>query len=811
MVRVARLASIASLVTCLDPALAAVVRKEPSRFDRLAIHDPTAALGILAETPDRLPDFEEGRAGWAAWVAAHGGAWRVHLDRRSGTPLLVEGSGIPWFEPGRAVSVAELEARARELVSRYEALFRVRESELVLDPEGTGATDPDRWIVVFGRVVGGIPVEGERLTLYVTRGRLVAFGVDLWGAIERVPEAGYGAETAREILFAYMGLGPDDRAAEVEPAREVLVAAPPEGAADRSYAGRVGEGIRHLRAWRFALRVEGEPGTWIGKVDATTGEILALYDDWKYSAAVEGGVFPRSNDGACLDGCEQPAWPMPYCDLSVDGSPRTTNDAGLFDCSPAGSAATTSLSGPYVRISDNCGAVSESATCDDDLDLGASGGTDCAVPAGHSAGDTHSSRTNFYHLNRIKEKGRYWLPSNTWLAQQLTANVNINSTCNAFWNGTVNFYKSGGGCRNTGEIGGVIHHEYGHGLDQNDGGNYDNPSEAYADVVAILQEHRSCVGRGFWTSQTCTGYGDACVECTGIRDMDWDKRESHTPATPANFTQPNCGGGGGPCGREVHCESYVPSEAVFDLAFRDLPASGMDLDSAWQLAEKLFYKSRQGSGGNAFNCSLPNSDGCGASSWFTKFRNADDDDGNLSNGTPHAAAIFAAFDRHKIACGAAADASNQSTSSCPSLAKPALTLAEGSNSVSLSWSPVANAANYLILRNEVDCDYSSTSPTTSSGRPRRPTSTTRPNTTTWPTTRRTARTAAPPASSHRTRRTRSTPMRSTSRGTSVPAGRRTTSPRRTPWSPGAIRGAARHAIRLRRSRRRPRSRRSTTS
>jgi hypothetical protein len=89
------------------------------------------------------------------------------------------------------------------------------------------------------------------------------------------------------------------------------------------------------------------------------------------------------------------------------------------------------------------------------------------------------------------------------------------------------------------------------------------------------------------------------------------------------------------------------------LATRDLPASGLDPATAWQVADKLWYKSRLGSGGTPTTARLPNSDGCGATTWFTKIRTVDDDDGNLANGTPHAAAIFAAFDRHKIACGTA--------------------------------------------------------------------------------------------------------------------------------------------------------------
>src|SRR5688572_32116559 len=38
------------------------------------------------------------------------------------------------------------------------------------------------------------------------------------------------------------------------------------------------------------------------------------------------------------------------------------------------------------------------------LDLGTSPGTDCARPANHSVGDTHSARTGFFELNRIIDR-----------------------------------------------------------------------------------------------------------------------------------------------------------------------------------------------------------------------------------------------------------------------------------------------------------------------------------------------------------------------------------------------------------------------
>ena len=85
--------------------------------------------------------------------------------------------------------------------------------------------------------------------------------------------------------------------------------------------------------------------------------------------------------------------------------------------------------------------------------------------------------------------------------------MNIVSTCNAFWNGsTVNFYRSGGGCRNTGEIAAVFDHEWGHGMDDNDtGGGLSNSSEGYADIAAIYRLQASCVGHGFSFATTPPG------------------------------------------------------------------------------------------------------------------------------------------------------------------------------------------------------------------------------------------------------------------------------------------------------------------
>lgn len=695
-------ASVVVFLAFISNNFALVPVEADQRFASLIKADPANAGGVIAERPDELPGYETERAGWAAFEKQYGAGWRESIDRRTGVPLLVEGPGIELFPIGQPVpALPELEQKVRAFLARHVDLFKVRDAELVLNPEGSGWLDDDHIVLLFNRMIQGSPAEEQRFLVNITRGRLVSLGADRWPADPGKATFALSFEQSWEKLRSYLGLSFKE-AQDRQPPRRAWVQIPTGSKAAGIFQGALGQGSQLRPVHVFALRIAGGRELWTAKVDAETGEVLAFFDETQYSR-VKGGVFPVSNDGQAGDGTEQTGWPMPYADVNVDGKNLTADDQGIFD---GAGAATTNLAGPYVRVNDNCGAVSMTSAVGADIDLMQGTGTDCDVPPGGSAGDTHSSRSSFYHLNRAMEKGRAWLPDNSWLKQQLTDNVNINNVCNASWNGQVNFYKSGGGCRNTGEIAGIFVHEWGHGLDQNDGGGYDSPSEVYGDTVAFLQTHVSCIGRGFKIGQNCDGYGDPCLECTGVRDIDFNMHQKKQPVRPEGFIQNNCGWGfsTGPCGKEVHCEDYLGAETVWDLAVRDLPAAGLDKASAWQLVDKLFYKSRKGSGGGIYNCALPKADGCGANAWFTKFRNVDDDDGNLSNGTPHAEAIFAAFNRHGIACGNASDPSNKNHSSCPALVQPVLTVTAEGTQNRLSWNAVTGAARYLVLRNDMSCD-----------------------------------------------------------------------------------------------------------
>jgi subtilisin-like proprotein convertase family protein len=703
-----------TLLTATASVHAAGERRAPSPLDARIKHRDGGAISVLPEKLESLASSDELRARWNQFQSNHGGGWTVYLDERTAQPTLVSGRGVAWLPDvaSTPVTLSDVDRSARAFLDGNASVLGASPDLLELDRDASMPLRDGHWQLVYRQRVDGVRVENARLDLHVVRGRMVLMGTENWARprTRGVPKIDAGA--ALTNLEAYLGLDAAGTTLAGEPELVLIaVSADPKERDDRAWSGARGQGLKHVLVWRFHLDETAAGGRWIGEIDAHDGTVSAFYETTQ-NASTTGGVFPMSSDGNCATGgCETAGFPMPYADFTEAGqAEQFGDDYGNLMCVNPAATVETNLIGPYVRILDVCGFVSKTATCEGGIDLGLKAGENCTVAPGGGPGNTAAARTAYYHVNRVAELARFYNPANTWLNGRLTANINVNATCNATWDGTaINMYQSGGGCSNTGENPGILVHEWGHGYDQNDGGGMDKPSEAYADIVAILTTRASCMGRGTYTNGgTCTGYGDACLTCTGFREFDWTQRASETPATPTNFVQPHCGPDpssfGGPCRREPHCESYVSSEAMFDLATRDLPASGMSQDSAWQLAERLWFMTRPGSGGNAYTCSIPVSNSCGVTSWYQRMRVADDDDGNLANGTPHAAALFAAFQRHAIACGTAADATNQNHTSCPQLAAPVVSRSMTPAGVQLSWAPVAGAGTYRVYRGELGCN-----------------------------------------------------------------------------------------------------------
>ena len=718
------------------------------------------------------------------------GRWGSLIARAPLVPGPGVGNALTWAALGIAAPTSDAAYKTavwrafKAYLQANQTLLGVSTAELGAPSIGT--FEKNRLVHVYaGRVYGGVPVRDSFVMATLNSGNLVLYGTRNWGTIDVLTTPNLSDAAARDVVSAHLSGFPVE-----EWGRPELVIVPLANGSNPEAA--VGRGYTYRLAWSIGARVGESDGSWEGLVDARTGELLAFYDQNSYidQKKVVGGVFPVSNDGqspgGIPDGVEQPGYPMSRAYVFQGATQLTANSEGLVNGVTGDYR--TSLTGPFIRIQDGCGAVNETATlaCDA-LDLATSAGTDCARSAGHSLGDTHSARTGFYELNRLIDQAKSWVGTGAieslpcaingatttgfvegWLNCQLPANMNINNACNAFFSpadtaapttGSINFYRQGilgsNNCRNTGEIAAVFDHEWGHGLDTYDESKgVSLPGEAYADMTAILRLNTSCIGRGFFLSNAtspeglCPGNGDICTECTGVREDDWMKHFSGMPHDLAwvldqNPTVPgNCGAvivpptpfNSGPCQRGTHCEGTIIGESVWDLLKRDLPchtkgweapfpgsngpvAGGrcktvggnanptIDENSALVLGTRLFYLAAGGvvmgyQCDQAPNTGAPRNGGCNADSWYMNFLAADDDNGSLADGTPHMVALENAFRRHGIACRVPTPANGGCVATPAPTAKPVVSASPGTRSATISWTPVANATEYWVLRTD---------------------------------------------------------------------------------------------------------------
>jgi trimeric autotransporter adhesin len=666
----------------LGPSLAFAI--EPPSPDLKAISSPQFSSEELEVVPT-LVEYEQGSAGLKAisglqrFLDRNSDEWEVRWDRRGDRPNVVQGSGVALL-PGKGNSLvladlglghagvlqmADVESRVRGFMAEFPELLRVAPGDLRLDAKSSVNVGRDKevWLLEFQQVKKGIPVEGASVYFRINHGNIVQFGAEKVGDVRIATTPRLSREQALRAALAAAGFA----------SRQIRVVQPGElkifptlglgeVPGDR-YQSTPGYGYRHVLAWELSFARAGDPASYQAVVEARSGKVLRVVDLNRYVAAqVSGGIYPRTNTDT------EEVRGLPSASVS-NGSTQVTDASGNYDYT--GGTASATLNGRYIRISDNCGAISLSDAATGNLAFGAGAGTDCVTPGVGGAGNTHAARTGFYHLTNINRKAAGFLAGNAWLNGTLTANMNINQTCNAFWSpsaGTVNFYRSGGGCSNTGEIAAVFLHEWGHGMDTNSGGAAPDQGtgEALGDTFAFLETRDSCIGPNFRPGVPCFN----CGTCTGVRDVAvFASGGARTIAKPStvtdnngincdrfqcpykNFGQPYQG----PLGFEGHCESYIASSANWDLA--QMLVAHYGVDPGWAAMDAIWYDSLTPSKSayqlvSGRKCTTTATvDGCGATNWYTVYLAVDDDDGNLANGTPNGCRIWDAFNLHGIACG----------------------------------------------------------------------------------------------------------------------------------------------------------------
>jgi hypothetical protein len=189
-------------------------------------------------------------------------------------------------------------------------------------------------------------------------------------------------------------------------------------------------------------------------------------------------------------------------------------------------------------------------------------------------------------------------------------------SCNAFYNGSsINFYVAGGGCNATGNVADVVYHEYGHAINGNRyngsgwGGGMQNGglNEGFADVWALSLTISPILGIGFYENDP-TGF---------VRRYDQDRKV---------YPQYLVG--------EVHADGEIIAGCFWDL-YLNLG----DMSQMLNLFKYTYDSNVDGPDGD---------EGTIYTDILLEVLYADDNDGDLSNGTPNDIDIIDAFNQHGI-------------------------------------------------------------------------------------------------------------------------------------------------------------------
>ena len=339
------------------------------------------------------------------------------------------------------------------------------------------------------------------------------------------------------------------------------------------------------------------PANYICYVDANDGKLLMRNNSVMYEAPQQANIHVEGELYAT-----HPYNPTSYEDLinlRVEHSGITyyTDSAGKVTIPGSIGNANYSLEGLFTQVRTN--SIIPSLT----LPL-------TTTSVSFNSNSTIQERTAFYSVNKIHDHLKSIFPTFTGLDYAMGTNVDVAGSCNAYYDGEINFFAEGNGCNATAKIPDVVYHEYGHAINnyrygsgmQNGGLN-----EGFADLWALSLTESPVLGFG-WDSQ------DPAVF---VRRYDQNRKV---------YPQDLSG--------EVHADGEIIAGAFWDTY--------LNLGNMQQMLD-LFKFTYDGAPDG------PNgSEGIIYTDVLVEVLFADDNDANLINGTPNDIAIIQAFALHGI-------------------------------------------------------------------------------------------------------------------------------------------------------------------
>ncbi len=514
-------------------------------------------------------------------------AWQASWDRATGVPSRIWGAGLP--APG-AVASADVAARfARAALADHLALL------------APGAS-PDDFTLVSNhldgtlRAVGFVQHHGSRrvvggqVSFRFKNDRLFVIGS------EALPHVQVPARPRARLPRAQL----HDRAGAALRSALALPDAPVTAPGDEVVLPLVGDDA--VLGYRVAVPVTldgGAAGRYLAYSDPATGEVLAVR---QMNLFTTGTLMYRSVDRyPARPRIDKPA---PRAHVLLNGTPQTTSATGeLTWAGDAPQTVTTSVTGDLVTVTNKAAGGTLATT---QLALTESG----AVWDAQAVEADDAQVQAYLHLNTAKAFARVLDPQMPTLDEPLIANVNLNQDCNAFFDGTsVNFFHASIDCQNTALLEDVVYHEYGHAVHSAeviDGvGSFDGAmSEGASDFFAAQITGDPGMGRGFF-------YDDK-----PLRELDPEDREARWPKDIG----------------EIHRTGIIFGGAFWDLRKALIEELGEEPGRA--VTQALFV------GALRRSVNIPTS--------LIEVLATDDDDGDLTNGTPHECAIRNAYARHGL-------------------------------------------------------------------------------------------------------------------------------------------------------------------
>ena len=528
----------------------------------------------------------------------HGNGW-IFKWNSNGTPHRIYGKSISQNFDAR--DPIESEFSARRFISNNFDIFNLFEENL------------DAWVnekhgnlryIIFNQVYENIPVWNARIDFrYRLNGDIVMIGHDAFPDLDINPVPTLSVNDALSYVKNHVDFD-ESLEDEIIGTPELFI-----------WVDKTLEPTYHL-AWLVETLVHSnDPNDllpihrWKIFVDANNGDILEQFDQVRM-ATVEGQVTGSVKDEpygiATTRG-------MPHVKVSVSGVGDTyTDENGYYsiDIGDSDRSMNVKLEGSYLNVNNaNGGDASITRTVSpgsiEDFSFNA-------------LSSISGERDTYYHANLIHDHVKTIHEGLTGADYVMPAAVNIGSEdsywpCNAYWDYSgINLFSEGGGCAATDQMADVIYHEYGHGLQQfiydpyTPNYNSSGLSEGCSDYWGMSLTNSPCLGNGFFGPGTC------------LRDGE------NTLQYPAS----SCGGG-------VHCLGQYIMGSLWKMRENLIELHGQE--NGVEISDNLFYWGQTGRPSNDLD-------------YLDEILLADDNDGNVQNGTPNYMQICNAFEIHNMNC-----------------------------------------------------------------------------------------------------------------------------------------------------------------